>query len=371
MFIMVGAWHDTEKTYSGNDYATLKARMIDTLSESAVAIFITSFTDISSFAIGCLTDIIAVRGFCAMTSACLFFTFLYQLTFFASMMVIIGKMQIVGRNACIPCLHAIDYIDDDNDDNDDKMNKVGTKHILEKLENMKYFDNNYNDTFTTTTNHKSYHNDNACIKMLSDKTKISKKSYKVTSRMKLFFRNFIIIIIVIIIIIIIVIVTNIIITIIIIIIIIIINRNTYVPILLDNRTKFIVLLLFIIYLSLSIYGIMGMEQGLDYDKLLIKTDPIVRTIAIELELFHGGDQIDIAVVKAPDMTKPLNRKRVEQMVHDFEHMIFATGPKATQVWIREYRKYANITGAYLLNDHRSWIEGVYHWSRLFAFYKLW
>ncbi|KAM3720011.1 Patched domain-containing protein [Dirofilaria immitis] len=200
MFIMVGAWHDTEKTYSGNDYATLKARMIDTLSESAVAIFITSFTDISSFAIGCLTDIIAVRGFCAMTSACLFFTFLYQL---------------------------------------------------------------------------------------------------------------------------------------------------------------------------SIYGIMGMEQGLDYDKLLIKTDPIVRTIAIELELFHGGDQIDIAVVKAPDMTKPLNRKRVEQMVHDFEHMIFATGPKATQVWIREYRKYANITGAYLLNDHRSWIEGVYHWSRLFAFYKLW
>lgn len=38
---------------------------------------------------------------------------------------------------------------------------------------------------------------------------------------------------------------------------------------------------------------MGMEQGLDYDKLLIETDPIVRTIAIELELFHGGDQVTI------------------------------------------------------------------------------
>lgn len=36
---------------------------------------------------------------------------------------------------------------------------------------------------------------------------------------------------------------------------------------------------------------MGMKQGLDYDKLLIKTDPIVKTIAIELELFHGGDQV--------------------------------------------------------------------------------
>ncbi|VDO82507.1 unnamed protein product [Onchocerca flexuosa] len=116
---------------------------------------------------------------------------------------------------------------------------------------------------------------------------------------------------------------------------------------------------------------MGMEQGLDYDKLLIKTDPVVRTIATELELFHGGDQIDIAVVKAPDMTKPMNRKRVEQMIHDFEHMIFGIGPKATQVWIREYQKYANITGAYLQNDHQSWVEGVYQWSRLFAFYKLW
>ncbi|VDO79062.1 unnamed protein product [Onchocerca flexuosa] len=79
MFIMVGAWHDAEKIYPGTDNATLKARMVNALSESAVAIFITSFTDVLSFAIGCFTDIIAVRGFCAMTSACMFFTFLYQL----------------------------------------------------------------------------------------------------------------------------------------------------------------------------------------------------------------------------------------------------------------------------------------------------
>ncbi|VIO93034.1 Patched family protein [Brugia malayi] len=200
MFITVGAWHDAEKIYPGNDYASLKARMINTLSESAVAIFITSFTDVLSFAIGCFTDIIAVRGFCAMTSACMFFTFFYQL---------------------------------------------------------------------------------------------------------------------------------------------------------------------------AIHGIMGMKQGLDYDKLLIETDPIVRTIAVELELFHGGDQINIAIVKAPDMTKPMNRKRVDQMVHEFEHMIFGIGPKATQLWTREYQKYANITGAYLYNDHQSWVQGVYQWSQLFAFYKLW
>ncbi|EJW76010.1 hypothetical protein WUBG_13082, partial [Wuchereria bancrofti] len=111
MFITVGAWHDAEKIYPGNDYASLKARMINTLSESAVAIFITSFTDVLSFAIGCFTDIIAVRGFCAMTSACMFFTFFYQVTFFAAMMVISDKMQMTGRNNCIPCLKITDQID--------------------------------------------------------------------------------------------------------------------------------------------------------------------------------------------------------------------------------------------------------------------
>lgn len=55
--------------------------MIEAMSESAVPIFITSITDVLSFAIGCFTDILAVRGFCMMTSACMLFTFIYQVCF--------------------------------------------------------------------------------------------------------------------------------------------------------------------------------------------------------------------------------------------------------------------------------------------------
>jgi len=44
---------------------------------------------------------------------------------------------------------------------------------------------------------------------------------------------------------------------------------------LDKRTKFAVLIIFLIYLVLSIYGIATMQQGLDYEKLLIKSDPLV------------------------------------------------------------------------------------------------
>jgi hypothetical protein len=60
------------------------------------------------------------------------------------------------------------------------------------------------------------------------------------------------------------------------------------------------LLVFLAYLSLSIWGILTMEQGLDYEKLLLKTDPLVRTVSVEIELFHGGDQVSARSV-APQM----------------------------------------------------------------------
>lgn len=39
--------------------------------------------------------------------------------------------------------------------------------------------------------------------------------------------------------------------------------------------------------------------------------------------------------------------------------------------MREYKKYSNLTGSYLNDNRESWIVGVYEWSQLFAFYKLW
>jgi len=32
-----------------------------------------------------------------------------------------------------------------------------------------------------------------------------------------------------------------------------------------------------------------------------------------------------------------------------------------KIWIREYEKYANQTGSFLLDDHYSWVQGVYEW----------
>jgi hypothetical protein len=68
-------------------------------------------------------------------------------------------------------------------------------------------------------------------------------------------------------------------------------RKYYVPFLFNFWTKLCILLLFIAYLSTAIWGLTKMEQGLDYDKLLLKSDPVVKTIAAEIDFFHGGDQV--------------------------------------------------------------------------------
>uniref|UniRef100_A0AC35U702 SSD domain-containing protein n=1 Tax=Rhabditophanes sp. KR3021 TaxID=114890 RepID=A0AC35U702_9BILA len=308
MFISVAAWHSSESKYQEKSQEALKLRMIDAMGEAAIAIFITSITDVLSFAVGTWTDILAVKGFCAMTTACMFFTFIYQITFFAALMVFSAKFEIAGKNSVIPCIDAKDYYGDDYVDSPE--NKRSVKVCDEK--------------------------DISVVE-----SKVIKKQKNLTFEQKSegvlgqFFSKY------------------------------------YVPFLLDWKTKTGVLLLFFLYLGVSAYGVTIMEQGLDYDKLMLKSDPIVDAIATEIELFHGGDQIVVAITKAPNLTMTENRDKMENVVNIFETIKFSIGPKATQYWLREYIKYANTTGSYLQDDHYSWVRGVYEWSQLFAFYKTW
>ncbi|KHJ90046.1 patched family protein [Oesophagostomum dentatum] len=140
---------------------------------------------------------------------------------------------------------------------------------------------------------------------------------------------------------------------------------------LKNRGKMSLFFSFMQHFQISIYGISVMEQGLDYDKLLLQTDPLVEAFAREIELFPNGDQVEIAVRKAPDMTVPANRALVERIAQQFEQISYSNGAKSTSLWLREYIKYANLTGSFLNDDRESWVIGVYEWSQLFAFYKLW
>ena len=74
---MIAAWHNAEEI-DGEKEKSLHHKMSETMGEVAVSITITSATDTLSFAVGCITTIMAVRGFCAFAAAAIVFNYFYM-----------------------------------------------------------------------------------------------------------------------------------------------------------------------------------------------------------------------------------------------------------------------------------------------------
>ena len=71
-FIMVAAWRRTDHRL------TVEDRMGQTFSDAAVAVTITTLTDVLSISVGALAPFRSVQIFCAYTVAGLVFDFFYQ-----------------------------------------------------------------------------------------------------------------------------------------------------------------------------------------------------------------------------------------------------------------------------------------------------
>ncbi|CAJ0581174.1 unnamed protein product, partial [Mesorhabditis spiculigera] len=97
VFILLSAWRATAT------HDTLEHRLRETFAEAAVSITVTSLTDLISFAVGCATEFPSVKMFCMYAVAAVVFTYVYQLTFFAGIMVFTCRREISNRN-CVTFL---------------------------------------------------------------------------------------------------------------------------------------------------------------------------------------------------------------------------------------------------------------------------
>ncbi|XP_063233113.1 patched domain-containing protein 3-like [Bacillus rossius redtenbacheri] len=86
-FVMLAAWRRSSVKLD------VPERMAQMLSEAAVSITITSFTDMISFFIGIISPFPSVRIFCAYSGFAVFFTFLWHITFFAACVAVAGRAE--------------------------------------------------------------------------------------------------------------------------------------------------------------------------------------------------------------------------------------------------------------------------------------
>ncbi|PIO73472.1 patched family protein [Teladorsagia circumcincta] len=94
VFILLSAWR------SSPTHQSLQKRMEETFADAGVSITVTSLTDFISFAVGCATPFPSVQMFCAYAVTAVMFTYVYQLTFFAGIMVYTNRREMDNRN-CI------------------------------------------------------------------------------------------------------------------------------------------------------------------------------------------------------------------------------------------------------------------------------
>ncbi|KAI1713431.1 patched family domain-containing protein [Ditylenchus destructor] len=92
IFIILSSWRATSSEKS------LDIRMSEIFSDAGVSITITSLTDLMSFGIGCLTPFPSVQIFCVYASVAVLFTYVYQLTFFISILYVTCAREMQHRN---------------------------------------------------------------------------------------------------------------------------------------------------------------------------------------------------------------------------------------------------------------------------------
>ena len=101
MFVIVQAFDQLEPL---KDKQGIPDKLARTLTNSGVAITVTSLTDLLAFAIGASTTVPALKAFCVFCGVGILIVYLYQITFFSAWLVIDQRRMLEQRNACLPCL---------------------------------------------------------------------------------------------------------------------------------------------------------------------------------------------------------------------------------------------------------------------------
>ncbi|XP_023241079.1 patched domain-containing protein 3-like [Centruroides sculpturatus] len=89
-FVLIASWRITDSN------KCVEKRMAETFAAAGVSITLTSITNLFSYFVGMTAPIVVVRIFCIYCATCIFFTYVFQITFFAGCMAFSGYREEKG-----------------------------------------------------------------------------------------------------------------------------------------------------------------------------------------------------------------------------------------------------------------------------------
>ncbi|KAL7842080.1 hypothetical protein SRHO_G00237690 [Serrasalmus rhombeus] len=122
-------------------------------------------------------------------------------------------------------------------------------------------------------------------------------------------------------------------------------RKHYGPLLTTFWAKAMVIILYVVYVSISIYGCTTIKEGIDLKNLAVDQSYIVRYYEDEKEYFgHYGPNVMLAVNGTFPYWENAERKRLEYCIDKFQNLSFVRNQSPS--WLHSFEHYAekmNIT----------------------------
>ncbi|CAI2354512.1 unnamed protein product [Caenorhabditis sp. 36 PRJEB53466] len=289
LFIMSAEWHRTNPKHSAEQ------RIGHTLSEAAVAISITSITDITTFAVGCWTTLPGVQMFCMYTCVQCFFCYVYQIIFLGPVLAYAAEMEQNDQHALL-FRKAVDPEKTENKwklwllsgsvnrQNQDVHRRASRRQTEEEEGKKSRLGEMVAKLEQTLEKHDEEPGHN------SEETLVSK-----------------------------------------------VFREIIGPFILQRSTQVCAFLIYLVYISLAIGGCLNIKEGLD-PKLLVRESFYLSKFyeIIDETFWREGLQMQVVVNRPPDLFEPESRKMFDQMMHDFEGTQYTMKSNATMIWVRAY-----------------------------------
>uniref|UniRef100_A0A5S6Q5A3 SSD domain-containing protein n=1 Tax=Trichuris muris TaxID=70415 RepID=A0A5S6Q5A3_TRIMR len=254
---------------------SVEDRIVEAISEAAVSIFLTVATDALSFGVGCVTDFPAVRIFCIYTCSAIVVTFVYQLTLLFGLLVYEARRE---------------------DQAAKKVQESGTpiSAIISKVVSL---------TKTSTAASCKEQNGVRSEGKVSNDLK-NKPTEKENEEVE-FFNNFF--------------------------------SGQYATVIMSNQARVLTALIFLLYAAASIYGCMGIRQGLEPYKLL----PLGSYVAtyyqnLEKYMWTYGIQMHVAVVEPGNLADYKQREKAISLVRMLAESRYGIGVEGVECWLTDY-----------------------------------